>query len=78
MRLRQLHTIEEVISVLGGPAALAEMTGRDSISAVPNWKLRDAFPTNTYALMKAALKAKGFSAPGELWGMPELQDEKVR
>jgi hypothetical protein len=67
--VKQLSTIEEVISELGGPRAVAELTNRGSVSAVPTWKLRKSFPTNTYAVMKAALEAKGFAAPDHLWGM---------
>jgi hypothetical protein len=68
---RELKTVEEVISELGGFRAVAELTGRPSISAAPNWKLRHSFPTNTYAVMKSALAEKGLTAPGALWGMPE-------
>ena len=70
--MRTLGSIEEVIDELGGIKAVAELTKRASPSAVPNWKVRKAFPTDTYAIMKAALAAKGATAPGELWGMPEL------
>lgn len=65
-----LNSVEEVISKLGGVKAVQELTRRASDSAVPNWKLRKAFPTNTYAVMKAALEAKGFIASDDLWGMP--------
>jgi hypothetical protein len=68
-----LKTVEEVISTLGGVKAVQELTRRGSESAVPNWKLRKSFPTNTYAVLKAALEAKGFTAPDELWGMEAAQ-----
>lgn len=77
MKLRKLTSIELVIKELGGPEAVAELTGRASISAVPNWKLRKSFPTNTYALMKAALAERGCTAPGTLWDMPETQPERA-
>jgi hypothetical protein len=70
--MRTLNSISEVIEALGGVKAVAELTGRTgSPSAVPNWRARNSFPTDTYAVMKAALRAKGASAPGELWKMPE-------
>lgn len=75
--MRTLNSIEDVIDELGGIKAVAELTNRASPSAVPNWKLRKAFPTDTYAIMKSALQDKGATAPGELWGMPEVQPEKV-
>jgi hypothetical protein len=72
--MRTLGSIEEVIEELGGTKAVAELTKRASPSAVPNWQIRKAFPTNTYAVMKAALAAKDATAPGELWGMPEFAE----
>lgn len=67
--VKQLHTVEEVISELGGFDAVRELTGRDSASAVPMWKVRQTFPTNTFSIMKKALLAKGADAPDELWSM---------
>lgn len=69
--VKQLQTIEEVISELGGFDAVKELTRRDSASAVPMWKSRKMFPTNTYAVMKAALNSKGADAPARLWNMAE-------
>ncbi len=66
---KQLSTVEEVILELGGPRAVAELTNRTSISAVPMWKIRQTFPTNTYAVLKSALKARGAEAPDSLWNM---------
>lgn len=64
-----LNTIEEVILHLGGVKAVQELTGRGTASAVTNWALRNSFPSNAYVTMKAALEAKGCTAPAELWGM---------
>ena len=69
--MRTLPTIEKVIEELGGVKAVAELTRRASPSAVPNWKTRK-FPPNTYAVMKAALHAKGADAPDSLWNMLEV------
>ncbi len=66
---KQLSTIEDVISVLGGVDAVKELTKRTSASAVPMWKNRKKFPTRTYSVMKAALQKRGLSAPDDLWGM---------
>ncbi|WP_369527279.1 carph-isopro domain-containing protein [Bradyrhizobium elkanii] len=64
---KRLSTIEEVISELGGPKAVAELTNRTSQSAVPMWKSRQRFPASTYAVMKAALRSHGADAPDSLW-----------
>ena len=67
--IKQLSTIEDVISELGGPKAVAKLTQRGSSSAVPMWKMRRSFPAKTYVVMKSALEAKGLSAPDSLWNM---------
>ena len=67
-----IQTIEEVIEKLGGTKAVAELTKRPSPSAVPNWIVRNSFPLNTYTILKAALRARGYDAPDELWKMPEV------
>lgn len=69
--VRQLNSIEEVISILGGIEAVRELTKREGTSAVPMWKVRKTFPTNTYAIMKAALHARDADAPDALWNMAE-------
>ncbi|WP_370191782.1 carph-isopro domain-containing protein [Bradyrhizobium elkanii] len=66
---KRLSTIEEVISELGGPKAVAELTGRASQSAVPMWKSRGRFPATTFKTMQAALLERGADAPSELWSM---------
>lgn len=68
--VKQLTTVEEVISELGGFAAVRALTKRASASAVPMWKSRKRFPTTTYTVMKTALQKRGVSAPDKLWGMP--------
>lgn len=73
--VKRLSTIEQVISELGGKDAVAELTKhtrrakRTSASTVPMWMNRKAFPPKTYAVMKAALRQRGFDAPDSLWKM---------
>jgi hypothetical protein len=74
---RQLHTVEEVISELGGFEVVKELTGRRGNFTVPMWKHREKFPPNTFILMKAALEAKGASAPASLWGMPSPAESEA-
>jgi len=69
--IKQLHTVEEVISALGGFDVVKELTNRNSPSVVPMWKHREQFPPNTYAVMKAALRSKNADAPASLWNMAE-------
>lgn len=73
MVTRRLPTIEAVIKELGGNQAVADLTGRATDQAVSNWKGRNSLPLNTYTVLKSALRARGFSAPDALWGMPEVE-----
>jgi hypothetical protein len=68
-----LHTANAVVVALGGTRAVAELTGR-SDPAVSNWRKADSFPANTYLLLKAALEAKGVTAPDTLWGMGQSSE----
>ena len=70
--VKHLRTVEDVISELGGNNAVRELTNRGGTpSTVLMWKVRKAFPPNTYAVMKAALHAKGADAPDSLWNMAQ-------
>lgn len=69
-----LETPAQVIDALGGPAKVAEITGR-KYSAAWNWKGSKALPANTYLLLKSALAERGLQAPASLWRMAEPQDE---
>lgn len=68
--LRELTTTAEVIDVLGGVAAVAELTGR-RYGAAFNWKGFVKFPADTFVVMQDALRAAGCEAPVSLWGMVE-------
>lgn len=70
MSNRKLQSVPLVVAALGGKHAVADMTGR-TWSAVWNWESREAFPPNTYTVLKRALEAKGLTAPDALWGMSE-------
>lgn len=58
----------EIIEVLGGNAAVANLT-RSKPSAISNWKKRGQFPGNTFVILRAALERHNRKAPVELWGM---------
>ena len=65
--VRELRTIDEVIGELGGAQAVMELTKRASSSVVPVWKHRGKFPGYTYPAIQNALRAKGATAPDDLW-----------
>lgn len=65
--VRELKSIDEVVTELGGAQAVMELTGRDGASVVPVWKHRGHFPGYTYPAIQKALRAKGASAPDALW-----------
>ena len=66
---KELHTVGEVISELGGFAVVQEMTRREGKFTVQMWKNRNRFPPNTYTILKSALQERGITAPDNLWGM---------
>jgi hypothetical protein len=65
--VRELQTIDEVIRELGGAQVVMDLTKRSSSSIVPVWKHRGQFPGYTYPAIQNALRAKGATAPDELW-----------
>ncbi len=69
--VKHLDSIEAVILELGGPRAVAQLTQRKAVSAVPMWKNRGSFPRDTYPIMQAALRKQKASAPDSLWKMME-------
>ena len=68
--MKELSTVEEVISELGGLDAVKVLTRAEGDSVVPMWKNRKRFPAKTYTVLKPALEERGLTAPNSLWGMP--------
>ena len=66
-------TTSAVIDCLGGIKAVAALTGR-KYTAVHNWTTREAFPPDTYLLMKAELEKRGHRVPPALWRMVEAAE----
>jgi hypothetical protein len=77
MKLRHLKTAKDVIAELGGFEAVTELTNTAGSSTAPTWQWRGKFPPKTFAVMMAALQAKGSTAPVSLWGMIEAQSERA-
>ena len=68
-----LTTLSEVIDALGGPSAVAKLTGT-KLPAVSNWQQFGRFPAKTYLVMSNALKLHGKVASSALWGMKEAAE----
>lgn len=66
----ELHSVSDVIQVLGGPSAVARLTGRSN-SAPTNWKADGKFPPATFIRLSAELERLGCHASPSLWGMDE-------
>lgn len=67
---KELSSVDEVISELGGAEAVRALTKAKGASVVPMWKTREQFPAKTYTILKPALEERGLTAPNSLWGMP--------
>jgi Tol biopolymer transport system component len=65
--MNQLYTANAVIDALGGTNTVSGLTGATA-QAVSNWR-RDGLPAKTFIVLSEALKANGYSAPFEVWGM---------
>ncbi len=70
----ELTTTEQVIEALEGLPNVMKITGASYRRAF-NWKSSPTFPSNTYAVMTEALKARGKKASPALWGMIEQPAE---
>jgi len=70
---RQLKSVRQVISLLGGINAVAEMTGALRTS-VHNWRATRRFPARYYVVMTSALAKRDASAPHALWGQEGVFD----
>lgn len=71
---RHITTIVDVIDVLGGREATANLTGRTP-NAVTNWRAFGEFPPSTYLVIGDALRKLGFSASVGLWGFDKGHED---
>jgi len=65
-----LDTVAAVIEALGGPRAVAALTGR-SPQQVFNWRFAGTFAPTTFLVITKALEAKQLRAAPRLWRMDE-------
>lgn len=68
MALETVDTVAEIFAALGGNPGVEAITGSKP-STLSMWKSAGAFPSNTYVVLTAALRACGKTAPASLWGM---------
>ena len=78
MNSRVLHTTSEVIDALGGNQTVKRLIGAASRQTVSNWRRFKTFPSNTHAVLSAALIAIGKEAPRELWGQVGPKSSRKR
>ena len=72
---KTLTTTTEVITALGGNKAVEKLVGARYPQQVSNWHSSPTFPSRFREVMKAALEAKGVTAPPSLWGQVAAQDQ---
>jgi hypothetical protein len=78
--MAQLKTTREVIRVLGGVRAVAELT-ESTYNAAWNWTTFETFPADTADAIRNALKkAEGgpYTAPSSLWRMRGIRSSSKR
>ena len=63
-----LTTTRQVMAVLGGTKAVANLTGR-KYAAAHAWHRFPTFPSNTFLVIGRALEDRGYFAAPSLWGM---------
>lgn len=62
-----LTTVDDVVKKLGGPTAVASLTGV-GLSAVSNWKSRGRIPAEKFLIFDRALSNLKSSAHPDLFG----------
>jgi hypothetical protein len=75
--LTSLTTVDEVIEALGGNATVQDMTAAKSLQTVTNWRYVGRCAHSTYLIMTDALKARGYTAPPELWGIKSAANDQI-
>jgi hypothetical protein len=68
--MKPLTSPSDVIDALGGTAATARIVGK-SLQAVSNWRRHPSgrLPPETFLRLMKALRAGGYDAAPELWGI---------
>jgi hypothetical protein len=71
-----LTSFNEVMDVLGGVKAVAEMT-RNSRTSLWNWKQAGQFPPRHYRMMRDALLERGCVADLRLWAFTQTKKSTI-
>lgn len=72
-----INRVTDVVDALGGIPVVCEMMGTTR-NAVYNWIANGVFPTDTYLLIQAELKARNLVAPDHLWPMRKAIQPKKK
>lgn len=82
IRLRTLRTTSEVIDALGGNIPFGEMISTAKFERVAqhvsNYRRTGNFPADSFLVVRAALEAKGLTAPAALWGITDPKASALR
>ncbi len=71
---QKLMTVRDIVAALGGPAAVARMTGVQA-KTVSAWQTRiEYLPPRTYTVLNEALALRNLRAPRSLWKMTEAAE----
>lgn len=65
-----LESIEDVIAALGGFQATADEAGV-TVTAVYNWKKRNAIPSDKFLVISAALKKRSKKVSSSIFGFAD-------
>lgn len=66
-----LTTAGDIIKALGGPTAVARLTGKRPQNVV-NWRAAGRLPPDTFLIIGDALAKQGKEAPASLWGIKSV------
>lgn len=67
-----LETVDDVITELGGTAAVAALCGTGS-PAVSNWRSAGKIPSNKFLIFEAALRDRGRVVPLSLFSFDSAE-----
>jgi hypothetical protein len=82
IRLRTLETTSDIIDVCGGNKPFAKLVRsrkrNRSDQHASNYRRTNIFPPDTYLVVTAFLKKKGYRAPASLWGITDPNETSLR
>jgi hypothetical protein len=67
-----LQTVQDVIDVLGGVAAVGRLAGLKAQLITDHQARHNRLPSSTYLVLTKRLGDIGYTAPAKLWGIVEV------